>query len=66
MDPFDWDRQGQYKNIIDAVTQSSKGNDVRVYRVGKSSTKVEYWVVTVYGEGKQGRLYGIKALAVES
>jgi len=66
MDPTDWDREGQYAEVVDAVTKASKGNDVRVYKVARSSTKVEYFVVTVYGEGKDGRLYGVKALGVES
>jgi len=63
MDPVDWDRDGQYKDVIDAVVKAGKGNDVRVYRVTKSSTKIEYWVVTTTD---QGSLVGVKALAVES
>ncbi|KAI0466359.1 hypothetical protein F4859DRAFT_497887 [Xylaria cf. heliscus] len=65
-DPADWDTQGQYKGIIDAVTKAGKGNDVRVYRVAKGGVKVEYWVVTTDGKGADARLVGAKALAVES
>ncbi|KAI0555967.1 hypothetical protein F4679DRAFT_520529 [Xylaria curta] len=65
-DPTDWDTQGQYAGIIDAVTKAGKGNDVRVYRVVKGGVKVEYWVVTTEGKGKDAKLVGAKALAVES
>ncbi|KAI0392532.1 hypothetical protein F5Y17DRAFT_436008 [Xylariaceae sp. FL0594] len=65
-DPADWDTQGQYQAVIDAVTKAGKGNDVRVYRVPKGGVKVEYWVVTTDGKGAGARLVGAKALAVES
>ncbi|KAI0137239.1 hypothetical protein BJ170DRAFT_678090 [Xylariales sp. AK1849] len=65
-DPADWDPQGQYGNILDAVRQAGKGNDVRVYRIAKDGTRVEYWVVTTEGEGQAARLVGVKALGVES
>lgn len=66
MDPVDWDTQGQYKSIIDAVTKAGKGNDVRVYKISKGGVRVEYWVVTTEGKGKNAKLVGVKALAVES
>lgn len=62
MDPADWDVQGQYKDVIEAVRQASRGNDVRVYKVVRDATRVEYWVVTRAEE----RIVGAKALAVES
>ncbi|KAI0865463.1 hypothetical protein F4860DRAFT_461530 [Xylaria cubensis] len=65
-DPTDWDTQGQYGGIIDAVTKAGKGNDVRVYRIVKGGVKVEYWVVTTEGKGADAKLVGAKALAVES
>ncbi|KAI1804531.1 hypothetical protein F4811DRAFT_519545 [Daldinia bambusicola] len=65
-DPADWDAQGQYKSILDAVRKAGKGNDVRVYRVSKGGVKVEYWVVTTEGKGSGAKLVGAKALAVES
>jgi hypothetical protein len=65
-DPAEWDTQGQYKAILDAVTKAGKGNDVRVYRVAKGGVEVEYWVVTTDGKGKEARLVGAKALSVES
>ncbi|KAH9907888.1 hypothetical protein F4778DRAFT_777261 [Xylariomycetidae sp. FL2044] len=65
-DPTDWDTQGQYSGILDAVRKAGKGNDVRVYRVAKGGVKVEYWVVTTDGKGANARLVGVKALAVES
>lgn len=66
MDPTDWDRNGQYKDIIEAVRKAGKGNDVRVYRIVKDSSRVEYFVVTRQGDGGDARLVGVKALAIES
>ncbi|PSR90538.1 hypothetical protein BD289DRAFT_430736 [Coniella lustricola] len=66
LDPIDWDKNGQYKEIIDAVRQAGAGNDVRVYRIAKDGTRAEYFVVTRQGDGKDARLVGVKALAVES
>lgn len=66
LDPVDWDTQGQYKDIIDAVTKAGKGNDVRVYKISKGGVRVEYWVVTTEGKGKNAKLVGVKALAIES
>lgn len=66
LDPIDWDKQGQYAEVVDAVRMASKGSDVRVYRVVRDGTRVEYWIVTVDGYGEGSRLLGLKALAVES
>ncbi|KAK7948170.1 uncharacterized protein PG986_009056 [Apiospora aurea] len=65
-DPADWDPQGQYNKILEAVRKAGKGNDVRVYKVPKDSSRVEYWVVTTEGKGKDAKLVGVKALAIES
>ncbi|KAI2783220.1 hypothetical protein F4815DRAFT_460328 [Daldinia loculata] len=65
-DPADWDTQGQYKSILDAVRKAGKGNDVRVYRVSKGGVRIEYWVVTTEGIGPSAKLVGVKALAIES
>jgi hypothetical protein len=62
MDIGEWDTQGQYKELVDATREASKGSDVRVYRVAKDGSRAEYWVVGVQG----GKLVGVKALAVES
>lgn len=62
MDPLDWDRKGNYGKLLDAVREASKGNDVRVYRVPKDGTRVEYWLVSRAEE----RIVGVKAMAVES
>ncbi|KAK7748007.1 hypothetical protein SLS53_001259 [Cytospora paraplurivora] len=66
LDPVDWDSNGQYKEIIDAVRKAGKGNDVRVYRIVKDGSRVEYFVVTRQGDGATARLVGAKALAIES
>lgn len=62
MDIAEWDTQGQYKELVDAVREVSKGSDVRVYRVAKGGSRIEYWVVGLEG----GKLIGVKALAIES
>ncbi|KOS22887.1 Uncharacterized protein ESCO_003593 [Escovopsis weberi] len=65
MDPAEWDRHEQYGGIVDAVSQATKGNDVRVYRVPRDrSSRVEYWVVS--RDDSTGSLVGVKALGVES
>ncbi|KAE8445472.1 hypothetical protein EG329_013362 [Mollisiaceae sp. DMI_Dod_QoI] len=62
MDIAEWDQQGQYKELVDATREASKGSDVRVYRISKGGSRVEYWVVGLEG----GKLVGVKALAIES
>jgi len=62
MDIGEWDPQGQYKDVVEATREVSKGSDVRVYRIGKEGARAEYWVVGLEG----GKLLGVKALAVES
>lgn len=64
MDPVDWDSDGQYANIIDAVSEATRGNDVRVYRIAKDLTRAEYWVIS--RDDKEDRIVGVKALGVES
>ena len=66
LDPSDWNRQGQYDDIIEAVKKAGKSSDVRVYRVAKGGVRYEYWVVATEGKGKKAKLVGLKALAVES
>ena len=58
----EWDSQGQYKDVVDAVREAGKGSDVRVYRIEMEGARVEYWLVGLEG----GKLVGVKALAVES
>ncbi|CAG8980814.1 hypothetical protein HYALB_00003740 [Hymenoscyphus albidus] len=62
LDPSTWDPQGEYQDVVQAVREVTKGGDVRVYRVEKEGSRVEYWVVGVEG----GALLGAKVLAVES
>ncbi|OBT85534.1 hypothetical protein VE02_05393 [Pseudogymnoascus sp. 03VT05] len=65
LDISQWDERGEYKSIVDAIRDATSGGDVRVYRVPRGATRVEYWVVGVE-EGEEGRLVGAKALSVES
>jgi len=62
MDIAEWDTQGQYKDVVDATREASKGSDVRVYKIVKGGSRIEYWVVGLEG----GKLVGVKALAIES
>jgi len=62
MDIGEWDPQGQYKELVDAVRDVSKGSDVRVYRIAREGSRAEYWLIGLEG----GKLVGVKALAVES
>ncbi|KFY34888.1 hypothetical protein V495_08092 [Pseudogymnoascus sp. VKM F-4514 (FW-929)] len=65
LDISQWDERGEYKAIVDAIRDATDGGDVRVYRVPRDATRVEYWVVGVQ-EGEEGRLVGAKALGIES
>lgn len=62
MDIGEWDTQGQYKELVDAVREASKGSDVRVYRISKGGSRIEYWVVGL----EDGKIMGVKALSIES
>jgi len=55
--------ESQYKKVVDAVKQAGDGK-VQVFRVELQGARAEYYVVTV--DEKEGRLVGLKALAVES
>lgn len=59
---MDWDRKGQYTNLVEAVQRATKGNDVMVYKVPVDATRTEYWIISIW----EGRAVGVKALAVES
>ncbi|RMZ74385.1 ribosomal L3 [Pyrenophora seminiperda CCB06] len=55
--------ESQYKKVVDAVKQAGDGT-VKVFRVELQGARAEYYVVTV--DKNEGRLVGLKALAVES
>jgi len=59
----EFDPKGQYKSVLDAVKKAGS-KDVGIFRVEHGSTRAEYYVVSV--DKKEGRLVGLKALAVES
>jgi hypothetical protein len=62
MDIAHWDPRGEYKELVHATREATRGSDVIVYRIGTGGARAEYWVVGVEG----GKLLGVKALAVES
>jgi len=55
--------ESQYKKVFDAVREAGSGG-VKVFRVELSGTRSEYFVLAV--DEKEGRVVGLKALAVES
>lgn len=59
----DFDPQGEYKEVMEAVEKSGDGK-TRIYRVEHDRTRMEYYVVGFDKEG--GRIVGLKAKAVES
>lgn len=58
-----FDPQGQYKKVIDAVKKAGSGQ-LGFFQVELDGTRVEYFVVSV--DQKEKRLVGMKAVAVES
>lgn len=62
LDVAHWDARGEYKDLVNATRDATKGSDVIVYRIARGGARVEYWLVGVEG----GKLLGVKALAVES
>jgi hypothetical protein len=59
----DFDPQGQYKAVVDAVTEAGDGK-VSFYQAELDSTRKVYLVLSI--DSKHQRLVGLKALAVES
>lgn len=60
----DWNKTGEYTEVIDAVELAAHGEKALVYVVPRTEVKTEYWVVAI--EKKEKRLVGVKALGVES
>jgi predicted phage tail protein len=59
----EFDPRGQYNGVLEAVKSVGNGK-VGVFRVVLGGTRSEYYVVSV--DEKEGRVVGLKALAVES
>lgn len=59
----EFDPRGEYKNVMGAVEEAGDGK-ARVYRVQMGKSRVEYWVVGL--DKEEGRVVGLKVLAVES
>lgn len=62
MDPVDWDPQGLYSQVIEAVREACQGNDVRVYQVVRDPVRTDYWLIARLEE----MLVGVKTMGVES
>ena len=60
----DWDKAGQYTQVIEAVKKAAHGQKPQVYVVPRTEVKTEYWVLAI--DRKEKRLVGAKALGVES
>ncbi|KAL8669281.1 MAG: hypothetical protein Q9168_006122 [Polycauliona sp. 1 TL-2023] len=63
MTPKEFDAQGQYKEVLQAV-ENAGDRKSRIFRVGHGKTRVEYYVVGL--DREKGRVVGMKAKAVES
>lgn len=59
----EFDPQGEYEEVMEAVKQSGDGK-TRIYRVEHDKTRLEYYVVSF--DKKGGRVVGLKTKAVES
>ncbi|KAL8690370.1 MAG: hypothetical protein Q9218_004165 [Villophora microphyllina] len=59
----EFDPQGQYKDVIQAVEKAGDGKS-RIFRATHGKTRVEYYVVGL--DKEKGRVVGLKAQAVES
>ncbi|KAF2648551.1 hypothetical protein K491DRAFT_612572 [Lophiostoma macrostomum CBS 122681] len=59
----EFDPRGQYTKVVDAVKKAGDGK-VSIFSVDVSGTRKEYYVVSV--DKEEGRVVGLKALAVES
>lgn len=55
--------ESQYKGVVDIVKKAGNGT-AKIFRVELEGTRAEYYVVGV--DEKEGRIIGLKALAVES
>lgn len=62
----EWDAKGKYGDIVKSVAEAAgvKESDVRIYRIESGGARVEYWVVAL--DRREGRVVGLKALAIES
>lgn len=63
MTPKEFDPQGQYEEVLQAVGNAGDGRS-EIYRVGHGKTRVEYYIVGL--DKRKGRVVGMKARAVES
>lgn len=59
----EFDPRGQYTKVVEAVKKAGDGQ-VQIFCVDVSGTRKEYYVVSV--DKEEGRVVGLKALAVES
>ena len=58
----EFDPRGEYGDVVKRVEEVADGGEVKVYRVGRGKTRVEYFIVGLGG----GRIVGVRAEAVES
>ena len=68
----EFDPRGQYREVVEAVEKVGRGgkDGVRVFRVEMGGTRVVYYVVGLQGggggTGEEGRVVGMRVVAVES
>jgi hypothetical protein len=59
----DFDPQGQYKKVIDAVKKAG-GKDIGFFSVEVDGTRTEYFIISVDTKGK--KVVGLKAVSIQS
>ena len=63
IDEEEFDPHGHYRDILQVVETAGDGK-TRIFRVQHGRTRTEYYVVGL--DGKEEKLVGLKAMAVES
>ncbi|KAL6717405.1 hypothetical protein ACLMJK_005320 [Lecanora helva] len=63
MSAKEFDPQGQYKEVLQAVERAGDGKS-RIFRIETGKARAEYYVVAL--DKDQGRVVGLKAKSVES
>jgi hypothetical protein len=58
----EFDPRGEYRDVVKEAEGVVDGGELKVFRVERGKTRVEYYLVGLRG----GRLVGVRAEAVES
>jgi len=69
LSPSSFDPKNQYSAVLDAVRAATENEsddevELKIYRVEVTSTKIEYWILTL--DKPESRIVGLRAKSVES